>query len=93
MNDDFPNDPSQVTWQHMDYYVRRDGDQLFLVQTLLKESADQSEICTFYIDLDQLEADWVEAIFEQGADLEDGKSCDFVPPDEIAMYGLDEDDD
>ena len=77
-------------WQHLDYYVRREGADLVLVQTLLRrkldESPDQAEICTFYITLDELEPDWVEAVLSQGADLARGKSCDFVPPDELVDY-------
>lgn len=77
-------------WQHLDYYVRREADNLVLVQTLLRraidQSPDQAEICTFYITLDQLEPEWVEAVLSQGAALEHGKSCDFVPPDELIDY-------
>ncbi|MCC7450112.1 MAG: hypothetical protein IT324_22030 [Anaerolineae bacterium] len=77
-------------WQHLDYYVRREGDDLVLVQTLLRRQVDhppdQAEICTVYITLDQLEPDWAEAVLSQGADLEHGKSCDFVPPDEVFDY-------
>jgi hypothetical protein len=78
-----------VWWQHLDYYVRRYEDQLLLVQTLLKQNGDpsQDEICTYYYSLDEMPANWARAVFEQGRNLEDGKSCDFVPPDEYIKMG------
>ncbi len=87
-----PKEDSDVSWEHLDYYVRRHGGELYLVETLLKEvrnQPDQTEICTFYYSQDQLTPDWAEALHEQGADLEEFKSTDFVPPDEVfLMRGL-----
>ena len=83
-------------WQHLDYYVRRLEGELVLVQTLLKQMSDRSldnaEIGTFYIALDDLDAEWAEAVLEQGEHLEEGKSCDFVPPDEVMLYLEDDED-
>ena len=79
-------DDYDVQWEHLDYYVRRHGSDLYLVETLLKQvygARDEVEICTFYYTLDQLDPDWADALEEQGADLEAFKSRDFVPPDEI----------
>ena len=73
-------------WQHLDFYVRRREGQLVLVQTLLKFERDSpdntAEIITIYFGLDQLDLEWADAVSDQGAALEEGKSCDFVPPDE-----------
>ena len=84
---------TDVIWQHLDYYVRRVDDELVLVQTLLKllpgEPVENGEITTYYIELSDLDEDWAQAVLEQGYDLEEGKSCDFVPPDEVIMYGDD----
>ncbi|MEP7285679.1 MAG: hypothetical protein ABI947_07925 [Chloroflexota bacterium] len=76
-----------VRWQHIDYYVRRVDDGLVLVETLLRIDPDGvQEICTFYIDIDQLNKEWVQAVWEQSEGLEEGKSADFVPPDELYFY-------
>ncbi|HVO42928.1 MAG TPA: hypothetical protein VMT34_09900 [Aggregatilineales bacterium] len=78
-----------VSWEHLDYYVRRSGKDLFLVQTALKTVADdpdRSEICTFYYGIDELTDDWANALIDQGEMLEDGKSADFVPPDESRRF-------
>jgi hypothetical protein len=78
---------TDVIWQHLDYYVRRVDDELVLVETLLKvspgEEAENAEIMTFYFEPEDLEEEWAIAVLEQGRDLEEGKSGDFVPPDEI----------
>lgn len=77
---------SEISYYHLDYYVRRFEGELVLVETLLKQSAhapDESEIVTFYIAQEDLEPDWVDALLEQGEDLEEGQSMDFVPPDEM----------
>lgn len=84
--------PGDAIWQHLDYYVRRDAGRLLLVRTMLKRAPgalpNQGEIITFYYELEELDADWAEAVLEQGVDLEEGKSCDFVPPDEdIRAFG------
>lgn len=76
-----------VIWQHLDYYVRRVEGELVLVQTLLKLLPDQAvedgEITTYYIELADLDEEWAQAVFEQGSDLEEGKSGDFVPPEDF----------
>ena len=73
-------------WRHLDFYVRRHEGQLILVQTMLRlernAPSDAGEIVTLYFDLDQLAPEWADAVLEQGATLEDGKSCDFAPPEE-----------
>jgi hypothetical protein len=87
MGDSIQDDQPEVVWQHLDYYVRRHHGELVLVETVLKqiagEAVDQTEIYTFYYGVDQLPPEWAEAILEQGVDLPDNKSGDFVPPDEI----------
>ena len=97
MSDDHATqDPqyAESAWYHMDYYVRRFEGELVLVQTLLRVDPDGAEeICTFYIDLDQLDEEWTEAILTQGEALEEGKSADFVPPDELSIYDDDPDED
>ena len=84
---------TDAIWQHLDYYVRRVEGELVLVQTLLKLLSDQAvedgEITTYYIELSDLDEEWSQAVFEQGSDLEEGKSCDFVPPDEAVLYADD----
>ena len=81
-------EPSEeVRWQHIDFYVRRVDDGPILVQTLLRIDPDGGqEICTFYIDIDQLDKEWVQAVWAQSEGLEEGKSADFVPPDELHFY-------
>lgn len=78
-----------VMWQHLDFYVRRFEGELVLVQTLLKqvlgESPKNAEIATFYYRLQELEDDWAQAVIEQGAHLEEGKSTDFAPPNEMRL--------
>src|ERR1041385_5727498 len=73
---------TDIIWQHLDYYVRRVDGELVLVQTLLKlssnEPSENGEISTFYIELSDLDDDWAQAVLEQGSDLEEGKSGDFV---------------
>jgi hypothetical protein len=78
-----------VIWEHLDYYVRRAGLDLYLVQTawkIPKESPADAEIVTFYYCIDELNDEWADALIEQGEGLLDGKSADFVPPDE--KYGF-----
>ena len=78
--------PEDAIWEHLDFYVRRFEGQLVLVQTMLKRepaiSSDAVEIITFYFELDELDPEWADAVWEQGAELEEGKSCDFAPPNE-----------
>jgi hypothetical protein len=73
-------------YQHLGYYVRREGGELVLIETLLMrpdgEDEDQADIYTVHLDLDQLEPEWVEAVNIQGAHLAEAKSCEFIPPDE-----------
>jgi hypothetical protein len=92
MGDTVPDGDPRITWEHLDYYVRRHGGDLYLVETLLKQvqdRPDQAEICTFYYTPDQLTPEWAEALHEQGEDLQEFKSADFAPPDEVfLMRGL-----
>ena len=78
--------PGDAIWQHLDYYVRRYSGRLLLVRTMLKLAPgalpNQGEIVTLYYELEELDLDWADAVLEQGDALEEGKSCDFVPPDE-----------
>src|SRR5690349_9071343 len=77
---------ANTIWQHLDYYVRRQSGRLYLVRTMFKMEPGipdhEGEIVTFYFELDELDAEWIDAVLEQGADLQEGKSCDFAPPDE-----------
>ncbi len=89
MNDVYSDGESwsdDAIWQHLDYYVRRHAGRLVLVRTMFKREPgipdDRGEIITFYFDLDELDAEWADAVLEQGSALDEGKSCDFAPPDE-----------
>lgn len=93
---EFSTEPdNEIIWQHLDFYVRRVDGELVLVETLLKvlpgESSENAEINTFYFEVQDLEEEWAFAVLEQGCDLEEGKSGDFVPPDEATMFFEDED--
>jgi hypothetical protein len=74
-----------TAWQHLGYYVRREEGQLVLIESfLVQDPADpaSADVTMLHLDLDELEPEWVEAVALQGADLEEGKSCEFVTPDE-----------
>ena len=95
---DYDNSGEQdenIVWQHLDYYVRCVEGALVLVQTLLKQMPGQepheAEITTFYIEPKDLDTEWAEAVLEQGGHLAEGKSCDFIPPDEFD-YPIDDPD-
>lgn len=92
MNDDSED---EVIAQHLGYYVRRENDTLVLVETLLMEgdNPDTTDIYTVHIPLEDLEPEWVEALYEQGSHLEEGKSCEFVAPDDPDEDDFDEDED
>jgi hypothetical protein len=76
------DEPPTQTWDPLDYYVRRVSGRLMLVQTLMSADEESPEVQTVYIEVADLEPEWAEAVLEQGADLEDGKSCHFIPPEE-----------
>jgi hypothetical protein len=83
-DDDAAEDEEEDGFVHLGYYVRRVEGSLVLVQTFLIQHEDQSQsdIQTAYIEMGDLEPSWIDAVHEQGQHLIEGKSVDFVPPDE-----------
>lgn len=82
--EDAAEDEEEDGFVHLGYYVRRVEGNLVLVQTFLIQHEDQSQsdIQTAYIEMGDLEPSWIEAIHEQGHHLIEGKSAEFVPPDD-----------
>jgi hypothetical protein len=75
---------SESEWYHVGYYVRRVNGELVLVQSLVtvNEDGDDADALTLYLDLDELEPAWLESLHEQGFELAEGKSCEFIPPED-----------
>ena len=69
---------------HIGYYVRRVDGELILVQTFITDSddPDTANARTVYFATADLEPEWAEAVSEQGEALFEGKSAEFIPPDD-----------
>ncbi|MBX3082753.1 MAG: hypothetical protein KF716_14030 [Anaerolineae bacterium] len=79
---------------HIGYYVRRVNGDLVLVQTFITDSDDPdlANARTVYFAPDDLEPEWAIAIEEQGEALLEGKSAEFIPPDDYDDLDEDEED-
>jgi len=81
------------SWEHLDYYVRRVDNKPVLIETMMRTDPDgNQEIYTFSIELEELDDEWADALIEQAEGLEEGKSADFVPPDEMRAFAHRDDD-
>jgi hypothetical protein len=69
---------------HIGYYVRRVNGELVLVQTFITDSddPDNANARSVYFTPSDLEPEWAAAVLEQGESLFEGKSAEFIPPDD-----------
>jgi hypothetical protein len=87
-------DETEAGFMHLGYYVRRVEGVLVLVQTFVVNTdtgagtGTSVDVQMAYLDRGDLDEAWLEAIDDQGQHLIEGKSVEFMPPDD----DLDDDD-